>query len=124
MVLADLYWLAGWLEGEGCFTVFMKQGTPAISAACTDRDIIQRVSLLWNSNVYSRKRAENRKEIFQTTITSRKAAAWMMTLYPLMGQRRQARIRECLQVWKNDVFAGKPWRYLVLAKESVSPVVG
>ena len=81
MELRDLYWLAGWLEGEGSFT--FNTGTkpyisnsPRISSVSTDRDVVNR-------------------------------AATMMTLFVLMGQRRQDDIKHILLQWKAAPF-GKP----------------
>jgi hypothetical protein len=38
------------------------------------------------------------------------AIGWMMTLYSLMGQRRKAKIRECIAYWKTRPGKGRHFR--------------
>ena len=42
----DLYWLAGLLEGEGCFSSHRKSGYPSIVLQSSDKDIVKRAALL------------------------------------------------------------------------------
>lgn len=56
----DIYWLAGLLEGEGCFHLDRIRGTPVptIRVKMTDRDVVQKVAAvlrigLKKSGVYS-----------------------------------------------------------------------
>lgn len=96
----DVYWLAGLLEGEGAFT---KNGAhPVIALKMDDLDVVSRCGrILGASNVRSaidRSRL-GRKCYFVVSISGCRAAGWMMTLYSLMGARRQARIRELLALW-------------------------
>jgi hypothetical protein len=107
--MKDLYWLAGLIEGEGCFTTSGKNKPtiPVLKIRMNDRDVIERAQRILtplthrkNSNPvrlippYRRSQAA-----FITVISGRGAIGWMMTLYPLMGERRQARIRELLAAW-------------------------
>lgn len=98
--LKDIYWLAGLLEGEGCFGL-LAFGQPRIQLTMTDRDVIDRVAMIAGPAVKGPYRQSgNRQEVFAVTITGRKAAGWMMSIYPLMGQRRQSKIREALATWR------------------------
>ena len=98
----DICWLAGLLEGEGCFMV--KNGCPAISLYMTDRDTIEKAYNLMavTSAIYTRNREHevDRQNQFGFICTGTRAASWMMTLYSQMGLRRQAKIREILAVWR------------------------
>lgn len=51
----DIIWLAGLLEGEGCFNVRPeKNGQARVSIEMTDKDIVERVSRLFDSNISTR----------------------------------------------------------------------
>lgn len=54
MELKDLYWLAGLLEGEGCFTY--SGSTPMVQLQMTDKDVVERASLLLKGSLGRRTR--------------------------------------------------------------------
>jgi hypothetical protein len=92
-------WLAGILEGEGCFEY---QCSPGIKLGMTDRDIVERVSLALGRN---RVRGPyqyhgNKKPVFYTEIWGSSAIAWMRRLLPLMGERRSAKITAHIARWE------------------------
>jgi hypothetical protein len=100
----DLYWLAGILEGEGSFgmTRCCVSGRvylyPLIQLGMSDEDVIKRVALLYGSAYYPVKPSRvGNKLRWRTTLTNQRAEALMRALYPIMSNRRQARIREVLQ---------------------------
>jgi hypothetical protein len=128
----DVIWLAGLLEGEGCFNIRPdKNNQVRVSIEMTDRDIIERAAKLFGSNVSQRaprvlgtcnqcgqsaqdcivaqdyaegtktyKEAERyfsvTKRSYQTAIYGDRARNLMRLVYPFMGQRRAAKIEECL----------------------------
>lgn len=104
----DLYWLAGLLEGEGSFlSVPTRQGahrykTPRIQLCMTDRDVVERAARILNAPVHGpyADHRPNCKPRHQLCVGNRRAASWMMTLYCLLGERRQAAIRSALTDWK------------------------
>jgi hypothetical protein len=67
----------------------------------TDEDTIRRAQRLMGGTI---RRAPGQKEgwlpQYKTSVYGHPAAAWMMTLYPLMSARRQEKIAECLGRWK------------------------
>ena len=96
----NISWLAGLLEGEGCFS---KRGNcVTIQLYMSDLDIVERSQKLVGAlSIGSRKgKTENHKTCFYWSLAGPRAAEWMMTLYPLMGQRRQARIKGLLEIFK------------------------
>lgn len=102
----DIYWLAGLLEGEGCFGAHTKTKTPRIRLNMTDLDVVERAHKLLGatckiSRVDRSKQNPNWKDTYNFTVPGRRAAGWMMTLYSLMGERRQAKIREVLFEWQD-----------------------
>jgi len=100
MRTTDLYWLAGLLEGEGCFTEYKKDHTPVLMVGMTDKDVIDRVAKLLGINWHYMRVKAGHKPCYYVRLTHRKAIQWMMTLYTLLGSRRQARIREIITSWK------------------------
>ena len=85
-------WLAGLLEGEGCFRF---SRTPHIILQMTDEDIIRRVAGLWNKHYRANlARTPNRKRVFTVEVFATDALAVMGQIFPYMGERRKAKIAE------------------------------
>lgn len=107
MTVKEIAWLAGLLEGEGCFS--KRKNCVTIQINMTDCDVVRKSANLVGARSVGRRedKRANCKPCFYWTIAGPRAAGWMMTVYPLMGKRRQARIRELLGVFKK---AG-PWGY-------------
>lgn len=101
----DLYWLAGWLEGEGSFqgAVRMDHGYPtfkiSVGARCTDRDVVEHAYDTFGGTMggpYDKKQ-ENWKPYWQWGVQSRADSLRLMRLLrPLLGERRQAQIDAAL----------------------------
>ncbi len=99
--LVDIYWLAGLLDGEGCF-LSGHADQPRIALCMTDEDAVQRAAELLRPRSMSLKNEHrpNRKVQYRIDLAGRKAAGWMMTLYPILSLRRQAKIRDVLVRWR------------------------
>lgn len=94
----DIHWVAGLLEGEGSFE--RKPTTIAIRCGMTDRDTVERLAqIVGTGAVYAHSVTKGDKQVWSWGIYSKNAAQWMMTLWPLMGERRKQRIAECLTWW-------------------------
>jgi len=94
-----LSYLAGYIEGEGCFGAYWhgEYLDLMIQIVSTDSDVIERVAALVHGRVYKYGRShQGRKDAYAIRLFGKKAAGLMMELYPLMGKRRQAKIVECL----------------------------
>lgn len=99
----DIYWLAGLLEGEASFYTYTKYNQktvtsyPELTFQSTDFDIAYRVSKIVNSNISNVKPyGSSKQNSFKVRACSNKAIQWMITLYSLMGERRQEKIREVI----------------------------
>ena len=111
IAVKDIAWLAGFLEGEGTFGRY--RNCLVIRAASTDKDVVCKAAKLLNCPVHdsfhAHKKNPKHNLAWCFSIHGNRAAAWMMTLYPLMGKRRQASIREILDMWKTaDVTRRRP----------------
>lgn len=110
MVLStDVAWMAGLLEGEACFMLSdRKVGEKVykriyIQLVMTDADVVGRVAALFGTNCKPMPwRAGEVKPTFRTRCDGDRAAGWMMTIYKFMGDRRQAKIRNCLDAWRRS----------------------
>lgn len=99
-----IHWLAGLLEGEAAFTNSCQwPGLLRIEFTSTDLDVALRVSHILNCPYTIRPSSTlTKKQAYQVRLARRaEAAGWMMTLYPLMGVRRKAKIRELLGKWRS-----------------------
>lgn len=98
----ELYWAAGIIEGEGSFGAYgPKKNKPRVSVNMTDEDVIRRLhSVLGVGKVYGPKHYGNKPRWDWTVERRAEAVGLMMTLYPLMGQRRREKIRSILSDWR------------------------
>lgn len=104
----EFRWLAGWLEGEGCFQSKCRVGAKngpyfyaEIMAGSCDIDILERVKKYAGGAIYpdrSPSRLKRGGKPFWRWVLScdAESRSLMETLLPLMGQRRQQQIRLCL----------------------------
>lgn len=100
----DIVWVAGLLEGEAWFGA--NRATPVISLSMLDEDVVSRASqVLGASRVLTYEQNDCRRPVHRACVRGGKAAGWMMTLYPLMGYRRQEQIRDALATWRQAAVA-------------------
>lgn len=107
----DIAWVAGLLEGEGCFSISNQKclSSGIISLVSTDYDTIVRFKCITKtSNMIQTARRNTKywKTCYKILISGNLAIQWMMTIYPLMGIRRQEAIRNLLNRWKSSPGAG------------------
>ena len=108
--MSDLHWLAGWVEGEGCFDARVawrrKDGSPyhspRISIGCTDKDVAAKAHNMLGGSFYT-ETCGRYKPMYRVVIQGKKAIGWMMTLFSLLGKRRQSKIKEVIHLWKNQI---------------------
>lgn len=106
----DIAWMAGLLEGEGSFCVGKRKVKDKeykrvlISLVMTDRDVVQKAANLFECNVGppTQPKYPGSKLIHRLSVCGQRAIEWMMTVYPLMGERRQMQIEKCIEAWKNS----------------------
>lgn len=97
MTEIELAWLAGLLEGEGCFSYRADRDCPVVEVKMVDLDVINRVGELFGRTVWMvPAQGENRQDQWRTKIQGEPARELMRRLLPLMGERRSARIRALL----------------------------
>src|SRR6266566_3562043 len=86
VAMKDVYWLAGFLEGEGSFPSRAPfANTARIAVDTTDRDVAERAASLLGGRVCVRA-PNNRthyRPVYIVRVGRAQAIGWMMTLYPL-----------------------------------------
>ena len=123
ITIKDIAWIAGLLEGEGCFITHNSKGHdyPEIHLCMSDEDVVIKASGImkkeikfnksgfidFGSNILKRgvdKYPSNKfnkcKDQYTHQLSGNIAIQWMMTLYSLMGKRRQSKILEIINAWK------------------------
>jgi len=115
--IKDIYWLAGLIEGEGCFGIYVN--VPRLQIAMTDRDTIEKCCRILNANIYNNSsnpsKPDHYKDRYECVIRGQVAIEWMLTLYSLMSKRRQNKILQILEDWKKvpikNIYYDKGVRY-------------
>lgn len=97
----DVAWLAGLIEGDGC--PYLGNHSIHLYVKMTDEDVVLRAAALLGGKVWAvsprREGSLGKKPAWKTVVSGGRAAAWMMTLYPLLGQRRREKVRAALSYW-------------------------
>lgn len=118
MTRDDLFYIAGLLEGEGCFTwqrcsrngKDISYGGVLIDVKMVDKDIIDRYRQIVGATANQQKHkpsTPNSQTQYGQRISGHAAASLMRELLPLMGVRRSNRIRFLLEKWDNRPAAKK-----------------
>lgn len=104
----EIAWLAGLLEGEGCFGYY--NSAPSIQLQMTDEDIVIRAATLMNAkmrSVWKPRGKPTYKPVYSCALRGPDCVAWMEAVLPFMGARRGAVIRDILHKWS---LRTKPFR--------------
>ena len=97
--MRDLYWAAGFIEGEGCFSATT---TERVRVSQVNREPIDRLVSLFGGTTkldkaqHSIRAKYESRPIWCWSVYGARAQGVMMTLYALMSAKRQRQIREAL----------------------------
>lgn len=106
----DLYWAAGFLDGEGTFGINGAGNTPTIAAGQKYTPSLERLACIFGHGaVYYKGYKRNKEGHWMWQINGRRAAAIMMTLYPLLSLYRQGQIAGALREWKRRAAPRRPY---------------
>lgn len=101
--ITDILWLAGLLEGEGCFHLGhhlapngKKYPQHSIRLSMSDLDVVERAATILDVAVHKHTVLKSGKTMWRICVYGQKAIKWMHLLYPHMGSRRRAKIDEIL----------------------------
>lgn len=115
----EIAWLAGLLEGEGCFYNYRSSSGKIdirIELGMTDFDVVDRVAVLFREvfnrqcSVKIRSKKPPHKTMYKVTICGYAAERVMRAILPFMGKRRSARIMGLLGAWDARVVRAREHR--------------
>lgn len=114
MTPTELGWLAGLIEGEGC--VVVTKHALRLSIEMTDLDVLQKAASLIGPTCRLSKRTvkllnPKHKDRYILHLCGPRLPEILQMIYPLMGQRRKAKIDEALAKWKTrkrKMFIARP----------------
>jgi len=99
LTTADLHWAAGFIEGEGSFS----RGGSGITLAVNQvqKEPLEKLQRMFGGSFsLSVPKRANQSPCWTWALSSRAAAAVMMTLYVLMSTRRKQQIEKQLLSWR------------------------
>lgn len=100
----DLYWLTGWLEGEGSFMAPppSDRRRPRISALAKDRDVVERATRLCRvtptHDCSERILSRGWSPTWRLLVRGSRATSLMLAIKPALGIRRKRQIDNALSV--------------------------
>ncbi len=98
--MRDLGWTAGFLEGEGSFT--LSGLNPRTSATQVELDPLNKLVDLFGGKIYGKKPGGfGKKPCHAWVLDGAHGIALMMTIYELMSSRRKEQIRRCVIAWRS-----------------------
>ena len=114
--MQELYWAAGFLEGEGSFMCTPRGrlwvsgrtnkrnhgGHPIITCVQVQKQPLERLQKVIGGHIKLKpaRQNSNTQAAWLLNVTGPQAPAWMMTLWTLMSPRRREQIERALAIWK------------------------
>ena len=103
MNLADIRWIAGFLEGEGSFQFQRPRlggGAPKVEASQCQQWPLGRLQNLVGGHIYARPGKGRQNPFSLWYVAGANAVGLMMTLYSELSPRRKEQIRAALSLWR------------------------
>lgn len=94
----DIHWLAGFLDGEGCF--YFNRNACRVQVVHKDKWPLLRMQEIVGGTIRRVKNSLNGRMYYALFIVGKRAAGVMMTVYSLMSPRRQEKIAANLAKWR------------------------
>lgn len=100
ILINDIYWTAGFLEGEGSFG--SRYNSPNIRACQVEKYPVQKLKFLYGGSLLLDRRNGNPKysPISRWQLCGIRAVGLMMSIYQLMSPKRQSEILNQLSIWR------------------------
>lgn len=97
--LKDIYWVAGFIEGEGSFT--SQRGWITVRASQVEKQPVEKLQALLGGSLrwYVPTRYPRHQIAWHWVFTGVRAVGLMMTLYSLMSPKRKGQIEKAIKAW-------------------------
>lgn len=105
----DLAWLAGLLDGEGCFDT--PRGNPRVRVKMSDHDVVLRAADIMSARTYP-EIVEGRKPLLVAQVTGKQAVAVLRAILPFLGARRTTKATEIILAFQVRTGERPPLRIL------------
>jgi hypothetical protein len=95
----DLFWLAGFLEGEGYFGC---SKACVVTACQVQRQPLEECQRIAGGRIYFQERHikwPTRCDVYHWVVNGKAAVGVMMTLYKILSPRRREQVRVALAIW-------------------------
>lgn len=93
MIREDAAWLAGLLDGEGCFDA--PRSNPRVRLKMADTDVVLRAAALIGATVHIETPGQpGHKPLMVAQLTGDRAVSVMLAVLPWLGARRTAKVTE------------------------------
>ncbi len=93
-------WIAGILEGEGCFSFTNKW--PVCFIQMTDEDIVKKISDYLDVPIGTPKKLKSGKMSYSIAFRKTEKLKWLSEhIYEHMGERRKSSLRKWQEFWDN-----------------------
>lgn len=101
----DIGWVAGFLEGEGCFQSRKSSKNardPFVSAVQKESEPLMKLQVLFGGKIkyLGPCKSNPKRNIFEWSLHNRKAICIMMTIFSLMSSRRKKKIANIINLWR------------------------
>lgn len=98
----NIPWAAGLIEGEGCFTLHSDKKRPYFLMDLGDKDVLENfLTVFPQANLrgpYYHKTKTHHKPRYRVDAYGTKAIEIMNAVFPFLGERRQTKIKELLDL--------------------------
>jgi hypothetical protein len=109
LTVRDLAWAAGFLDGEGSFSLLAPKTphggvSPKLQAAQVDRELLDRLRRMFGGAIYLRRYNPPRPRIHDChlwALNGKPAIGVMLTLYPMLSLKRRLQIQRVVAAWRS-----------------------
>lgn len=118
--LKDIYWAAGFIEGEGCFSYHAI--CAKVSAVQVQREPLNRIQKIFGGRlgvIRRSKKHPNFQDQGYWAIHGKKAIGVMMTIFEIMSPNRKEQIKKVLEKWRLQRGRGRRGKYKIRKNCSV-----
>jgi hypothetical protein len=103
LLMVDLGWIAGFLEGEGSFGLSGRnRQSPRVRAPQLQREPLDRLQRLLGGKIALQPPTSGTQPVHHWALDTNRSVQLMMTLYTLMSPRRQQQIAKALAAWRTN----------------------
>ena len=97
MRLVDIYWAAGFLDGEGCFSTC---GSAArVQATQVSSELLEKLVGLFGGKIYPKKPRGGSQPAFSWVVGGSQAIGLMMMIHKLVSTKRKLEIEKSVRLW-------------------------